>query len=190
MKAHSLVLSDIMAARKLIPGDTYSKFREAMPIACADAIVWDRDRAAVLLGKRADPPVQDVWWFIGGRIHRGETVAEAVAANVLSETGLKVKLVNNGIVGIGTTIFKIGEDRHTPNVTCLVEVVGGELQQTKHFSEIRWIETLNDVPLLEYVRDQIDVSGVLRGSPAMGIREYVLDERELSPTYITEIARN
>lgn len=58
-------------------------------VACVGAIVLD-PAGRLLLVKRANPPAQGCWSLPGGRVEPGETDPQAVAREVLEETGLQV----------------------------------------------------------------------------------------------------
>jgi len=47
----------------------------------------------VLLVRRKNPPLQGHWSLPGGRVELGEALADAVAREVLEETGVRVKRV-------------------------------------------------------------------------------------------------
>lgn len=57
------------------------------PEVAVGAIVVDDDD--LLLVRRARPPAAGTWSIPGGRVERGETLAEAVMRELLEETGLE-----------------------------------------------------------------------------------------------------
>ncbi len=59
----------------------------AFPILCADIIFIHREERAFYLADRITQPVKG-WWWIGGRVLRGEPVEEAAIRKVREETGL------------------------------------------------------------------------------------------------------
>lgn len=46
----------------------------------------------VLLVRRANPPLEGEWSLPGGKVEHGETLAQAVAREVLEETGVSVRV--------------------------------------------------------------------------------------------------
>jgi ADP-ribose pyrophosphatase YjhB (NUDIX family) len=144
---------------------------------CVDAIVFDPAKG-VLLGKRSEPPVQGVDWFIGGRIFYGENPDEAIKRKVLDETGLHIRLPEGGgIIGVGSTTFTQGEPRHTINLTYLTEVRGGKLRETGEFSKYTWIKEIGD-NLHPYVAGLLRKSGVFGDTPNVGVGQVTYTEED------------
>ncbi len=61
------------------------------------AVIVDDDR--LLLVERSAPPGKGLWAVPGGRVEHGETLTEAVAREVLEETGLTVTVGDVAWVG-------------------------------------------------------------------------------------------
>ena len=72
-----------------IPADEYARIIEVLPILCVDVVVQN-SRSEYLLVKRANEPLKDQWWVIGGRVLKGETLDQAAIRKVREEVGLKV----------------------------------------------------------------------------------------------------
>lgn len=60
------------------------------PIVGVGAVIVERGR--VVLVKRAHEPLKGEWSLPGGSVEVGETLADAVAREVLEETGLRVRV--------------------------------------------------------------------------------------------------
>jgi 8-oxo-dGTP diphosphatase len=75
------------------------------PEVCIGAIVVDDGR--LLLIRRGRGPAQGEWSVPGGRVERGETLAEAVVRELAEETG--VEGVCGGLVGV---VERMDDDHH------------------------------------------------------------------------------
>ena len=72
------------------------------------AVVVDDDR--LLLIRRVDEPGTGTWAFPGGRVERGETIAEAVTRELREETG--VEGVCGALIGWSEIVPDDPEERH------------------------------------------------------------------------------
>ncbi len=102
----------------------------------AIGIIFNQERAEVLLVKRQDVPV---WVLPGGGVESDENSGDAVVREVLEETGLRVKVIR-----------KSAEYIPTNNLTRLTEVfecapIEGELQKGPETSAISFFP-INQLP--------------------------------------------
>ena len=72
-----------------IQANEYKKIIQKIPILCVDIILRHKDK--VLLVKRADEPCKGIYWPIGGRVHKGESVDAAARRKILEEIGIEYK---------------------------------------------------------------------------------------------------
>lgn len=70
----------------------YRKIYAAVPLPCVDLVVRD-SRGWFLLVRRKNQPEKGKWWFPGGRLLRGERLAEAALRKLREETGLKGRAI-------------------------------------------------------------------------------------------------
>ncbi|MGV9774140.1 NUDIX hydrolase [Streptosporangium sp. NPDC003464] len=111
---------------------------------CVGAIIFDGS-GRMLLIRRGRPPSEGLWSVPGGRVEPGESDAEAVAREVLEETGLTVTAGRlAGTVdrpGPGGLVYEIRD--------YLAEVSGGTLSAGDDAAEARWFsdEELRRLPL-------------------------------------------
>jgi 8-oxo-dGTP diphosphatase len=75
------------------------------PELCVGAVAVDAEQ--ILLIRRGTPPAEGFWSVPGGRVERGETMAEAVVRELREETGLAG--VCNSLIG---WVERIGEGFH------------------------------------------------------------------------------
>jgi ADP-ribose pyrophosphatase YjhB (NUDIX family) len=91
------------------------------PIVAVGAFVFDR-QGRVLLIERAKPPGEGLWSVPGGRLDRGETLAQAVAREVREETGLIVE-----VGALACVVERMGDDFHFVILDYLARQIGGTL---------------------------------------------------------------
>lgn len=102
----------------LIPLKEYQKILEVLPILCVD-IIAENSKGEYLLIKRANEPKKDVWWVIGGRVLKGETLEQGARRKVKEETGLEIthlKPVGYFELVQGENPFGLAFEYHTVSV--------------------------------------------------------------------------
>jgi colanic acid biosynthesis protein WcaH len=128
----------------MIEQNLYKKIQEVVPIACVDIIVKDSEGKFLLL-KRKNEPAKGKWWFVGGRIKKGETLEKAAIRKVKEETELKI--ISKKILGVDQTIFKkgvFGVSTHTINVIFLAQIKGRyKLKLDNQTSNYKWFKHIN-----------------------------------------------
>ena len=108
------------------------------PLVGVGAVVVEQGR--VLLVQRGTEPAKGQWSIPGGLIDVGESLREAVAREVLEETGLVVEPVE--LIELLDRIHRDG-DRvryHYVIADYLCRVVGGTLLAASDADAVRWVE--------------------------------------------------
>ncbi|MER5647956.1 NUDIX domain-containing protein [Streptosporangium sp. NPDC002524] len=129
-----------------------------MRVNCVGAIVFDGS-GRMLLVRRGRPPGEGLWSVPGGRVEPGESDPEAVAREVLEETGLTV--VPGPLAGTvdrpgpGGAVYEIRD--------YLAEVSGGTLAAGDDAADARWFtpEELPRLPLTPGLLDALAEWGVI-----------------------------
>jgi ADP-ribose pyrophosphatase YjhB (NUDIX family) len=76
-----------------LPTDLYAQIERSMPIACVDFVVTPADPAERRIGLiLRDSPFGQVWCHLGGRIRRGETIAQALRRHADESLGVDLVL--------------------------------------------------------------------------------------------------
>jgi 8-oxo-dGTP diphosphatase len=92
------------------------------------------DDGALLLVRRGRGPAAGEWSVPGGRVERGETLAEAVVREVAEETGLEV--VCGPLLG---WVERISDDHHHVILDFEATLLGGTLVAGDDAAEAAWI---------------------------------------------------
>jgi len=115
-------------------------------IPCVGAVIKDRD-GRLLLIRRGHEPGAGLWSLPGGRIEPGETDRQAVAREVLEETGLRVEC--RQLLGVADIP---GPDGSVIGVRDYLAVVtGGRLEAGDDAADARWVTgaELGSLPLTQ-----------------------------------------
>jgi 8-oxo-dGTP diphosphatase len=123
-----------------------------IPIVAVGAFVFDR-QGRVLLIERGKPPGEGLWTVPGGRLDRGETLAQAVAREVREETGLTVE-----VGALACVVERMGDDFHFVILDYLARVIGGTLAAASDARAAKWVEAteLAQLPLTDGLEDLIE----------------------------------
>lgn len=128
----------------MIPKSLYKKIQKVLPIPCVD-IVIKNDEDEFLMLKRKNRPVKNKWWFVGGRIEKGEILEEAALRKVKEETELDVSLKK--ILGVDQTFFKkgfFGQSVQTVNIVFLAKTKGKpKIKLDNQSSGYKWFNKIN-----------------------------------------------
>ena len=119
------------------------------PLVGVGAIVYDA-AGRVLLVERGKPPSAGLWSVPGGKLELHETLAQAVAREVVEETGL--------IVEVGTlacVVERMAGDYHFVLLDYFARVTGGTLAAASDARAARFVDPdeLATLPLTEGLAD-------------------------------------
>jgi 8-oxo-dGTP diphosphatase len=112
----------------------------------------------LLLIRRGHEPGAGLWSLPGGRIEPGETDEQAVAREILEETGLRVacgRLVGTAeLPGLGGAVVDVRD--------YLATVTGGELAAGDDAADVRWVTAadLTRLPLTNGLAEFLAAGGV------------------------------
>ncbi|MCP2336501.1 NUDIX hydrolase [Actinomadura rupiterrae] len=129
-----------------------------MRVLCVGGIVRD-DRGRLLMVRRGRPPGEGLWSVPGGRVEPGESDAEAVARELLEETGLTV-----AVGALAGTVERPGPD----GVTFVINdyaatATGGTLRAGDDAADARWvpIPDLDALPVTPGLLEALRSWGIL-----------------------------
>lgn len=128
--------SDLHPPHTIIP---MSRLYPLLPIVGVGAVIL-RD-GAVLIVRRANPPLQGEWSIPGGALDLGEKLRDGVAREVFEETGLIVEV--GPVLDVVDSIFPDAEGRtqyHYVLIDYLCQLRSGTLAAATDASEVRWAQ--------------------------------------------------
>jgi len=114
------------------------------PVVGVGAVVIDHDR--VLLVKRGHAPLKGHWSLPGGAVEIGETLEQAVAREVLEETGIIIEV--GPIVEVLDRISRDVEgqvEHHFVLIDFVARPLGGALEGASDADDAAWV-TMSDLP--------------------------------------------
>lgn len=131
---------------------------ETLPEAGVGAVALSQ--GSILLIRRARPPSQGLWSLPGGRVHRGEGLADALRREMREETGLEVEV--GKLAGVVERIYP-EEGFHYVILDYFVTVTGGDLKAGGDVDEARWVplHRIETVPLVPRLVEALVDFGVL-----------------------------
>ena len=120
------------------------------PLVGVGGIIFEGDR--ILMAQRGKPPLQGWWSLPGGALEAGEILADAVAREVLEETGLVVKPLR--VFEIFERILRDDAGRpeyHYVLIDYVCQVTGGELRPGDDVCRVEWmrLDELRPLPITE-----------------------------------------
>ena len=127
------------------------------PEVCVGAVVVDEER--LLLVRRGRGAGVGLWSVPGGRVERGETLADAVVRELREETGLDGRC--GELVG---WVERIGADHHFVILDFRVRVDAGTPVAGDDAAEVRWVPRRDPSawpPTVPGLIDFLDEHGVL-----------------------------
>lgn len=113
----------------------------------------------ILLVERGKPPLEGFWSLPGGLVEAGERLEDAVAREVVEETGLQV--MPEAVATVFERIMPDAEGRfeyHYVLVDFYCKVLGGELRAGDDSRRAEWFEltALAHLPMTEGTREVIE----------------------------------
>ena len=98
--------SGASASEHFIELEQYRNIILTVPTLCVDLVIRS-STGKFLLAKRKNQPLQGLFWTIGGRVHRGETVEVAARRKAREELGIELQKLD--LIGIYEDFY----DRNT-----------------------------------------------------------------------------
>jgi ADP-ribose pyrophosphatase YjhB (NUDIX family) len=111
-----------------IPQALYDQIIELLPIVSVEAVI--EISGGLLYLKRRNPPAKGLWWFPGGRIHKCESLMDALHREIWEETGLQITSAK--LLNVYSRVF---DERHDITVAYRCTVKKAEISLNDEHSE-------------------------------------------------------
>lgn len=114
------VFCDDIERKSLCPQEHYAQSVNHLPICCVDVFVFNRRTQQYFMVLRKQKPAQGTWWYLGGRLFKGESFFDCAVRKAKDEAGLTITAVAE--LGVYATIFPDSEwgcQTHTVNIGVL-----------------------------------------------------------------------
>lgn len=121
-----------------IPKNKFRDIEKLVPLVGVNAIIVDNE-GRVLVMKRNIEPARGLYWFVGGRIKKGQALEEALKEQIKEETGLEwseVKLLK--VASVSSSMFRT---RHTIDINFLLKKTSNsEIKLNQEHSDFKWLK--------------------------------------------------
>lgn len=117
-------LRHVTESAKFIPKNVYSHIVRDSIVCCVD-VIMRRPDGTILLIRRGTEPTRGYWWYIGGRMLRGETFFDAAVRKARDEAGIEATPLK--VIGVWNAFYPTSEwdgpSEHTRRGTQTVNTV-------------------------------------------------------------------
>ncbi len=89
-----------------IPSEVYKEILNTMPICTVDVMFFNSDKTKTLLFKRTNEPLKGVYFSIGGRLLKNETLEECAVRQAYREAGISIDVTRLVFEGVHNEIYQ------------------------------------------------------------------------------------
>ena len=144
-----------------LPKEIHKICLASVPIVSVDVVIINHNRDKVLLFKRTNKPLKGVYYTLGGRILKSESVADTAVRKLWEEAGLVISKNDLFLGGIMEEFFEdsIYQGVETHNVNLFFGYIAPESLTIKidgQHSQYEWFD-LSSENLHPHVRYKVDL---------------------------------
>lgn len=141
-----------------LPHEKYREVLDITPVCTVDVLFFNADKTKILLFKRENEPMKGSFFSIGGRLFKGELLADCAVRQTLRETGMAIE--KNKLTYGGTqeeihpnSIFE-GVSYHAVGIFYGYVIEDAEIKLDNQHSDYQWF-SVSDNSLHPFIKTKI-----------------------------------
>ncbi len=139
----------------MISINEYNFIEKNVPIVTTDMLILKNDK--ILLCKRNNEPLKDVYYTPGGRVFKNENAGDAIKRKIKEELNIKIKEVKKPYGFLEEFFNYSGKERHNINILFYCELRDDaeiNLLTNEEHSDIKWFN-IKDKNIHSYIQMKI-----------------------------------
>ena len=139
----------------MLPQNKYNYIEENMPVVTVDLLILKKNK--ILLCKRNNEPLKNIYYTPGGRIYKNETARQSIKRKINEELGISLKEVKEPYGFIEEFFNYSGKLRHNINILFYCELESDcdiNFNLNTEHSDIKWVD-INEKNIHNYVKVKI-----------------------------------
>ncbi len=131
----------------------YAQCVHTLPICCVDIFVYNPITRCYFLVLRNIPPAQNIYFFPGGRLYKGESFFECAQRKCREEAGLHIKPLR--IIDVYNTMYPDGSwdcQTHTVNIAIFSVCIDDQASIDNNHGDYKW-QSIDEIPEHSYLKD-------------------------------------
>ena len=143
--------------------DLYVKILDSIPVVTVDIAIFDNKKSKILLFKRQNNPLKNIYYTPGGRVNKNEHLNDAILRKSKEELGLDLKLKDLRYCGAIEEFFNNSNFEEVKNGTHHINFVyefimsnNININLDEQHESYKWFD-INDDKLHHYIKDKINL---------------------------------
>ena len=141
----------------------YAQILDAIPVFTVDIVIFNPEKNKVLLFKRENEPLKNIYYTPGGRVNKNEKLNDAIIRKSKEELGLNIEINKLQYCGIIEEFFENsnfdGVSNGTHHINILYKFILNDtnsIQLDKQHQLFDWF-SIDDTNLHDYIKDKIRI---------------------------------
>ncbi len=128
-----------------LPDNIYKTCLKSLPIVCVDVVIFDITKEKVLLFKRENNPLKNIYYTLGGRVLKNESLINTAIRKLKDEAGI---IINRSDLNFGGYMEEFYENSvysgvDTHNINIFYSYIVSEdikVQLDSQHSDCKWVD--------------------------------------------------